>query len=62
MSTQVSSWSQSEEAESSSGTKLSASGGALGANACHSPPTGTDAKRWSAALWCPRRIFSTTSS
>jgi len=69
MSTQVSSWSWLEEAESGSGTKPSASGGALGADACHRPPTGTDRAhkrslgRWgSAALWCPRRIFSTASS
>lgn len=61
MSTNVSSpaWSQdpvglSEKQPSRSWTKPSTSGGGLGAGARHRPPTGTDAKRWSAALWRPR--------
>ena len=28
---------------------------------CHRPPTGTDAKRWRAALWCSRKIFTQCS-
>jgi len=49
------------EPESYPDGSTESAGGALAAADCPSPPAGTDAKRWSAPLRCPRRIFSMTS-